>query len=161
MGTLSQGYKGLVEVKNTFFFISHDKICDIPPDKTVTYAHILVDYRLQKADPNLLRLTVWGNLLNFTGYLSTTPADVRTYKILWKSFLSTKYARFACIDIKGMYLQTPITDYECMSIPSYLVPQEFIDEYGLERKNYKGFYIVRYEKVFMYCPKPVNLQTHF
>ena len=25
----------------------------------------------------------------------------------------------------------------------------------------KGFYIVRYKKVFMYLPKLVNLQTHF
>ena len=26
-----------------------------------------------------------------------------------------------------------------MQIPCLLVPQEFIDEYGLERKNFKGF----------------------
>ena len=42
--TLSQVYKGLVEGKNTFFFMSHDEIRDIPPDKTVTYAHIVVGY---------------------------------------------------------------------------------------------------------------------
>ena len=58
LGTLSQGYKGLVEGKNIFFFVSHDKICDIPPDKTVTYARIIIDYRPQKSDPNSVRLTV-------------------------------------------------------------------------------------------------------
>ena len=44
LGTLSQGYKGLIEGTDTFFFMSHDKIRDIPPDKTVTYARIVVDY---------------------------------------------------------------------------------------------------------------------
>ena len=53
--------------------------------------------------------------------------------------LSTKYARFACIDINNMYLQTPMTDYKYMQIPSHIITQEFIDEYGLESKIYKGF----------------------
>ena len=60
-----------------------------------------------------------------------------------------------------MYLQTPMTDYGYMRIPHHLVPQEFIDEYGLESKILKGFYIVIYEKVFMDFPKLVNSQTHF
>ena len=58
LDTLSQGYKGLVEGKNTFFFMSHDKIREIPFKKTVTYALIVVDYQPQKADPNRVRLTV-------------------------------------------------------------------------------------------------------
>ena len=38
-----------------------------------------------------------------------------------------------------MYLQNQMTDYEYMHIPRHLMPQEFIDEYGFERKIYKGF----------------------
>ena len=34
LGTLSQVYKDLVEGKNTFFFMSHDKIRDIPLKKS-------------------------------------------------------------------------------------------------------------------------------
>ena len=64
LGTLSQVYKDLVEGKNAFFFMSHDEIRDIPPDKTVTYARIAIDYRPQKAGPNRVRLTVGSNLLN-------------------------------------------------------------------------------------------------
>ena len=134
LGTLSQGYKGLVEGTNTFFFMNHDEICDIPPDKTVTYAKIVVDYRPKESDPNCVSLPVGVNLLNFPGELSNTTADLTTSKILWNSVLSTKYARFSCIDINNMYLQTPMTDYEYMRIPHHLIPQEFIDEYGLEHK---------------------------
>ena len=156
LGALFQGYKGLFEGTDTFFFMSHDKIRDIPPDKTVTYARIVVDNQPQIAEPNRVRLTVGGNLLNVPGELSTTTVDLTASKILCNTVLSTKYARFACIDIKNMYLQNPMTDYEYM-----LMPQEFIDEYGLESKIYKGFYIVRYEKLFMDCPKLVNSKTHF
>ena len=62
--------------------MSHDNIRDIPPDKTVTYARIVVDYRTQKSDPNLVSLTVGGNLLNVPGDLITTTADLTKYKIL-------------------------------------------------------------------------------
>ena len=119
--------------------MSHDEIRDIPPDKTVTYAQIVVDYRPQKADPNRVRLTVGCNLPNVPGELRTTTAYLTTSKILWNILLSTKYARLACIDIKNMYLQTPMTDYKYMRIPRHLIPHEFIDEYGLERKIYKSF----------------------
>ena len=60
LGTLSQGYKSLFEGTNTLLFMSHEEIRDIPPDKTVTYAQIVVDYRPQKANPNCVRLTVGG-----------------------------------------------------------------------------------------------------
>ena len=103
--------------------MSHDEIRDIPPDKTVTYTRIVVDYRPQKSDPNCVPLMVGGNILNVTGDLITTTADLTTYKILWNSVLSKKYARFACIDIKNMYPQTPMTDYEYMQIPRHLVSQ--------------------------------------
>ena len=92
--------------------MSDDEIRDIPPDKTVTYARIVVDYRPQKSDPNHVSLTVGGNLINAPGDLSTTTSDLKTSEILLNSVLSTKYARFACIDIKNMYLQTSMTDYE-------------------------------------------------
>ena len=111
LGKISQGYKGLIEGKNTFFYMSHENIRDIPPDKKVTYARIVVDYWPQEADPNWVRITVGGNLLNVPGDLTTTAADLTTSKILWNILLSTKYARFACIDIRNMYFQTPMTNY--------------------------------------------------
>ena len=100
LGKLYQGYKGLVEGTYTFLFISHSEIRDIPPDKTITYGRIVVDYRPQKADRNCIRLMVGGNILNLPGYLSTTTSDLTTSKILWNSFFPIKYACFACIDIK-------------------------------------------------------------
>ena len=67
LGTLSQGYKGIFEGTNNFLSMSHEEIRDITPDETVTYERIVVDYRPQNSDPNSVRLTVGGNLLNSPG----------------------------------------------------------------------------------------------
>ena len=37
-----------------------DEIKNIPKDRVVTYARIVVDYREQKKDPNRVRITAGG-----------------------------------------------------------------------------------------------------
>ena len=37
---------------NSVFVMNHNKIRNIPDDRVITYGHIIVDYRAQKADPN-------------------------------------------------------------------------------------------------------------
>jgi hypothetical protein len=65
-----------------------EDIPTIPKDQTVTYARIVVDYRPQKADPNQVRITVGGNLIDYPGELTTRTADLVTSKILWNSTLN-------------------------------------------------------------------------
>ena len=85
---LAQGWDGS-NGTDTIFFMSHDEIKKIPRDRTVTYARIVVDYRPQKDDPNQVRITVGGNLINYPGELTTQTADLTTTKILWNSTIST------------------------------------------------------------------------
>ena len=46
--------------------MTHKEIRNIPKDRTVTYARMVVDYRPQKPDPNQVRIIArgkdWGNL---------------------------------------------------------------------------------------------------
>ena len=72
--------------------ISHDKIGHIPEDRTVTYAKVVVDVRPQKKDPNRVRITAGGNLINYPHELTTRTADLTTSKIIWNSVLSTEDA---------------------------------------------------------------------
>ena len=88
--------------------MSHEDISDIPPDKKVTYARIIVDDRPQKSDPNHVRQMLGVNILNVPGDLITTTSDLTKSKIRWNSVLSTKYARFSCIDIKNMLFITEV-----------------------------------------------------
>ena len=58
---------------------------NIPKDRTVTYARVVVDYRPQKEDPNRVRITVGENLINYPGELTTRMANLVTAKVLWNS----------------------------------------------------------------------------
>ena len=41
---LAQGYTGTTNGTNTIFYLSHADICNIPNDRTVTYARIVIDH---------------------------------------------------------------------------------------------------------------------
>ena len=82
------------------------KISQIPRDRTVTYARIVVDYREQKLDPNHVRITVGDNLIEYPYELTTRTADVTTSKVMWNIIISTTDARYACADVKNFYLNT-------------------------------------------------------
>jgi hypothetical protein len=138
LGRLAQGY-GDKEGTNTIFFMTIEEIKRIPKDRTVTYARIVVDYRPQKDDPNRVRITVGGNLIDYPGELTTRTADLTTSKILWNSIISTPGAKFASSDIGDMYLQTPMSRYEYMKIKASLIPEEFMQEYKLHDKIYNGY----------------------
>ena len=97
-------------------------IKNIPKDRTVTYGRIVVNYRSQKKDPNRVRITAGGNLIDYPGELTTRTADLTTSKILWNSVLSTPKAKFMCLDIKKIYLCAPLERYENMKMPLDIFP---------------------------------------
>ena len=92
--------------------MTHEQILSIPSDHTVTNAIIVVDYRQKKTDPNRVRITSGGNLIDYPHELTTRIADLITTKILWNSVLSTEDAQYMYIDIKNMYLATPMDIFE-------------------------------------------------
>ena len=61
--------------------MNHDEITNIPKDRVVTYARVVVDFRPQKDDPNRVRITAGGNLINYPGELTTCAADLTTSKV--------------------------------------------------------------------------------
>jgi hypothetical protein len=88
--------------------MSKGEIRTISHDRIVTYARIVVDYRPQKEDPNRVRITVGGNLIEYPGELTTRTVDPTTTKILWTSTLSTPGARYITVDVGNFYLATPL-----------------------------------------------------
>jgi hypothetical protein len=106
---------------NSIFVMTHAKIPHIPKDCTVTYAHVVVDFCPQKADPHQIRITAGGNLINYPGKLSTRTADLTTLKLMWNSVLSTPGAKGW--DIKNFYLTDPLDRFEYMKIPIGLFPR--------------------------------------
>ena len=130
----------------TIFYLSHADICKIPKDRTVTYARIVIDHRPLKEDPNRVRITVGGNLIDYPFELTTRTADMVSSKILRNSVISTKDARFAGADIKNMYLETPLDRYEYMKMPIALFPDDIIDHYRLKEKALEGYVYMEIRK---------------
>ena len=145
LGRLTQGYKD-TKGTNTMRFLALNEIPGIPRDRVVTYARIVVDYRPQKADPNRVRITVGGNLIEYPYELTTRTADLTTSKVMWNSVISTPGSRYICADVKNFYLETPLDRYEYMRMPIKLIPQEFIDLYDLTTKVKNGYVYIEIQK---------------
>ncbi len=137
LGRLAQGFE-YTKGTNTIRFLNHREIKEIPGDRTVTYARIVVDYRPQKEDPNRVRITVGGNLIDYPYELTTRTVELTTSKILWNSVISTPNAKYITADAKNFYLETPMERFEYMRMPIKLIPQEIIDLYDLEPKVKNG-----------------------
>jgi hypothetical protein len=148
-GNLAQGdNKTGTAGTDSIFIIERDEIANIPKDRTVTYARVVVDYRPQKEDPNRVRITAGGNLIQYPGELTTRTADLTTAKILWNSVVSTEDAKYMCVDIKNFYLGTPLDRYEYMRIPLTLFPEHIIEQYNLRDKAKDGY-------VYLECRKAI------
>ena len=138
---------------DSIFVMTHAQIPRIPYDRTVTYTRIVVDYRPQKADPNRVRLTAGGNLLDYPGELTTRTADLTTTKMVWNSVISTNDARYLCLDIKNFYLGTPMDRFEYMKMPLSIFPQATIDQYNLNEHAKNGFVYLEIRKAIYGLPQ--------
>jgi hypothetical protein len=136
---LAQGKPGITKATNTIFFLSHDEIRHILKDQTVTYAHVVINHRPQKEDPNRIRITVSENLINYPFKLTMRTTNIISSKLLWNSTISMPRARFAGADIKNTYLETPLNCFEYMTIPISLFPTNSIDHYQLNNKVLKDY----------------------
>ena len=112
-------------------------IKNIPKDRVVTYAIIVVDYRPQKADPNRVRIIAGGNLIQYPGE-TTRTANLRKTKIMLNHVISTRGTRYMTADAANFYLVTPMKRKEYLRIAVKLIPQEFMDVYDLHDKVKNG-----------------------
>ena len=138
---------------NSIYVMTHEQILQIPNDRTVTYTRIVVDYRPQKADPNRVRLTAGGNLIEYPGELTTRTAELTTTKMLWNSVISTEDARYMCLDIKNFYLGTPMDRFEYMKMPLSIFPQATIEQYDLDKHAKNGFVYLEIRKAIYGLPQ--------
>ena len=102
LGRLAQGFQNKVKYCDAIDFITYT---EIPANKVPAYARLVAEVRPQKKDePNRLRMTVGGDRIHYPFDKSQPTADLSTIKLHLNSTISTPNARYACIDIKNMYL---------------------------------------------------------
>jgi len=94
--------------------------------KDITYGRIVCIYRSEKKDPYRTRITMGGNLINYSDDCGTPTADLLTVKLMLNSVISTPNAKFITIDIKDFYLMTPMDRYEYFRMKLELFPEDII-----------------------------------
>ena len=143
LGRLAQGVGNRIDGTNTIFFIPKS---DVPPNKRVTYGKKEVSIRPNKEETHRVRLTVGGDKLIFDGDTATQCASLTTTKIHLNSVISTKGARYACMDIKNMYYGTPMDEYEYMRIRFSEIPNEIVTQYRLDNLQHDGWVYIQVRK---------------
>jgi hypothetical protein len=91
-------------------------------------------------------LTVGGDMLDYSGEVATSTADITTFKILINSTLSTDQAEMMMMDIKNYYLGTPLPRYEYMRLPMEIIPDEIIKKYNLTANVVDGWVYLEIRK---------------
>jgi hypothetical protein len=75
----------------------------------VTYGIITTLIRPEKIDElNQTRLVAGGDRVHYPGDAGTPTANLLTVKLLINSIISTAGAKFMMMDIKDIYLNTPM-----------------------------------------------------
>ena len=85
----------------------------------------------EKLDPNRTRITIAGQNITLPGDVGTNTAYLDLVKLLLKSVISRKGAKFVTFDTKNFYLQTPLNRPDYARIKLSYTPQDFINEYKL------------------------------
>jgi hypothetical protein len=78
--------------------------------------------------------------------VSTSTADITTFKILINSTLSTKDAEMMMMDIKNYYLGKTLPKYEYMRLPLSIIPDEIITKYNLRAISVGGWVYLEIRK---------------
>ena len=134
------------------FFITHDKVTS-DRLKDVSYRRIIVNYRSQKKEPHITRLTVRINLIDYAGDVSTPTTEITTAKLITNIAIYTPGARYMCCNIKKFYLGTTFIWYEYIKIPIDILPEEIIDEYNLRNIARNGYIYYEIRKVMYGLPQ--------
>ena len=74
-------------------------------------------------------------------------------KIMQNSVLSTKDAKYMCIDIKNFYVGTPLDRFEYMRIPLSMFPDHVAQQYQLREKEKNRFNYVEIREAIYGLPQ--------
>jgi hypothetical protein len=128
LSRICQGIRDVAGTNTAFFIDLHN----IPKDRKITYGKLVCDFKPNQSEKHRVRLTVGGDILDYSGDTATYTADITTFKILINITLSTNEAKMMMMDITNYYLGTPLPTYEYMRLPLTILPLEIIEKIRFE-----------------------------
>ena len=109
--------------------------------KKCIYGKIVCDIKPDKVETHRTRLKVGGNLLEYSGVLSTLTATVTTTKFLLNSIISTIIDKCLTADIKHFYLKNYLHNTEHMKLHISIIPEKIIKAYNLSNIQYNNCWV--------------------
>jgi hypothetical protein len=94
-----------------------------------------------------------GNLINYKGNASVQTTDLYTAKLHWNSVVSTKDARYMCLDIIFFYLTAALEYFEYMTIPLALFPSWTVAQYNLNKLALDGWVYIEMRQAVWGLPQ--------
>jgi hypothetical protein len=91
-------------------------------------------------------ISVGSDILDFTGDVATSMADITTFKILINSTLSTEDAAMMMMDINNYYLGTPLPRFEYMKMLLSRFPEEIVKKYNLNALSVDSWVYIEIRK---------------
>ena len=164
---MAQGNDHRVSYNDAIDFISKQ---DVPPNRAVTYATFILDYRPLKSDPYRVCITVDRDQLIYPDNAGSPTSNIIETKILVNSVISDAHcgAKFMSMDIKDYFLNTPMDTPEYMKVHYKHIPTDIRLRYNLNSKvttdNYqyikikKGMYGLRQAAILAYKYLQTTLQ---
>jgi len=107
-----------------------------------------------------MRLTVGGDCINYPEYCGTATANLLTVKPLLYSVVSTPNERFMTLDIKNVYLNTPLKRFEYLRLKLGQIPADVIEQYALKEKVTSNGYVYIEVRKGMYGLPQAGLLAH-
>jgi hypothetical protein len=141
-GRLFQGIRDIPGTDTGFFI----ELKNIPNDRKITYGKIVCDYKPHKKEKERVRLTVWGDILDYSGDVVMSTADITTFKIPINSTLSTKDSAMMMMDIKNYYLGTLLPRFEYTKMLLSHFPEEIIQKNNLNALAVNGWVYLEIRK---------------
>jgi hypothetical protein len=94
-----------------------------------------------------------GNLITYASSPSVRITDLDTAKLHWNSVISTKGAKYMCLDIIFFNLTANLEYFEYMRIPLELFTLWIQEQYNLKMLAYKGFVHLEMRKAVWGLPQ--------
>jgi hypothetical protein len=142
VGRLFQGIRDIPGTDTCFFV----ELTNIPKDRKITYGKIVCDYKPHKKEKERVRLTLGGDSLDYSGDVTTSTADITTFKILINSTLSTTDAAMMMMDIKTTTWALLCRAFEYMKMLLSRFPEEIVDKYNLSALAVDGWVHIEIRK---------------
>ena len=131
LGSLAQGIgKRIPSGNNKIFFIKH---YDVPENRNMSYVRLVESIRPNKTETHRVRVTVGGDVIDYTGITSIDTDSLATTSILLNSVISNLNAILMKAEIKYFYYNNPLSRFEYLRMAVADIPEEVIMQYHLEK----------------------------